>query len=246
MGNERLRTAMTEARVTVEDVAEATEVDPKTVQRWLSGRRPYRRHRWRVASLLDDDEQYLWPPDGAGPGAEVASTEEILAVYAHRALLPPESWWRLFKRATDQIDLLGYAMLHLPEQHPGLMELLRDKGRDGCRVRIALVDPDSREAFQRDEEEQLAEGLVARIRTAIKYYSELLDAEGVELRTHSAPLYNSEFRFDEQMLVTTHLYRTPGSKAPMLHLRRRGPDGMFDNYLSHFERVWADAAPLEG
>lgn len=245
MGNERLRAAMAGARVTVEEVAEATEVDPKTVQRWLSGRRPYRRHRWRVAALLEDDEHYLWPPEGTGPGGEVARTEEIIAAYAHRADLPPQSWWRLLERATERIDLLGYAMLHLPEQHPNLMELLRDKGRSGCRVRVALGDPDSPEAFQRDAEEQLAEGLVARIRTAIKYYSALLDADGVELRTHATPLYNSEFRFDDQLLVTTHLYRTPGSRAPMLHLRRRGPDGMFDNFVGHFERVWADAAPLQ-
>ena len=191
MANERLRAAMAEARVTIDDVAAATEVDPKTVQRWISGRRPYQRHRWRVAALLDDDERYLWPPEETGPGGEVACTEELIAAYAHRALLPPENWWRLLKEATDGIDLLGYAMLHLPEQHPGLMELLRDKGRSGCAVRVALVDPDSREAAQRDQEEQLEEGLVSRIRTAIKYYSELLGAEGVELRTHTAPLYNS-------------------------------------------------------
>jgi hypothetical protein len=81
---------------------------------------------------------------------------------------------------------------------------------------------------QRDEEEQLEEGLLHRIRTAIKYYRDLTDAAGVELRLHGTPLYNSEFRFDDDLLVTPHLYRLPGSKAPLLHIRRRTPGGMFD------------------
>jgi transcriptional regulator with XRE-family HTH domain len=235
---------MAEARLTIDDLAEATEVDPKTVQRWVSGRQPYRRHRWRVAQLLGEDERYLWPPETVGPGVEAACTEEIIAAYPHRALLPTSTWWRLFERATERIDLLGYAMLHLPEQHPGLMELLRNKGRDGCQVRIALADPDADIVVQRDEEEQLEEGLLARIRTAIKYYSELQDADGVELRVHGTPLYASLFSFDDEMLVTPHLYRTPGSKAPLLHLRRRGLDGLCTNYLEHFDRVWGDASKL--
>ncbi|WP_052665335.1 helix-turn-helix domain-containing protein [Nitriliruptor alkaliphilus] len=246
MANERLRASMSEAQVTVEEVADACEVDPKTVQRWLSGRRPYRRHRWQVARILRDDEQYLWPPESVGPGAEAACTEEIIAAYPHRALLPTSTWWRLFESATERIDLLGYAMLHLPEQHPGLMELLRDKGRDGCQVRIALADPEAEIVVQRDEEEQLEEGLLARIRTAIKYYGELEDADGVELRLHGTPLYSSLFAFDHELLVTPHLYRTPGSKAPLLHLRRRGPDGLYANYLQHFARVWDDASGLYG
>jgi transcriptional regulator with XRE-family HTH domain len=133
VGNERLRSSMVEAQVTVDDIAEIAEVDPKTVQRWLSGRRPYERHRWRVARLLGDDERYLWPPEEVGPGAAATCTQELVAVYAHRALLPPDTWWRLFERARDRIDLLGYAMLEtrgdldrMPRRHG-----LRADGADG-------------------------------------------------------------------------------------------------------------------
>jgi len=61
MGNERLRTAMTTARVDVDAVATSAGVDPKTVQRWLAGRIPRSRHRWSVASLVGEDEHYLSP-----------------------------------------------------------------------------------------------------------------------------------------------------------------------------------------
>ena len=72
MSNERLRKAMTKARVGVEEVAEAAEVNPKTVQRWLSGRLPYARHRWAVARLLGEDEAFLWPDaeNAVAPGEQ--------------------------------------------------------------------------------------------------------------------------------------------------------------------------------
>lgn len=51
-------------------------------------------------------------------------------------------------------------------------------------------------------------------------------------------MYNSVFRFDEDMLVTPHMYGTPGYRAPLLHVRRLTSGGIFDAFASHFERVW--------
>lgn len=51
-GNEQLRRAMATGRRDVAAVARAAHVDPKTVQRWLSGRVPRPRHRWAVADLF--------------------------------------------------------------------------------------------------------------------------------------------------------------------------------------------------
>ena len=75
MANERLRSAMAKAQADIEAITQATGVDPKTVQRWLSGRIPHPRHRWAIATLLGEDEGYLWPaarPD-LSPGAEATS-----------------------------------------------------------------------------------------------------------------------------------------------------------------------------
>lgn len=83
-------------------------------------------------------------------------------------------------------------------------------------------------------------GLVARVRTSIRYFAEgLADCDGIELRTYAAPLYNSLFRFDDEMFVTPHLYATTGYRAPLLHLRRLGNDGIFDTFADHFEALWA-------
>lgn len=214
------------------------------MHRWLKGRRPHARNRWAVSGLLDENEAYLWPPEGLAVTGE-AATAEVLGAYAHRAAVPVSAWWQLFTGAEVHVDLLGYAMLHLPEQHPQLMEVLGEMGRRGDTVRVAFADPECREVAARDAEEQLSGTLSARIRTATNYFRELQGAQGLELRQHATPLYNSIFRFDDQLYVTPHLFGIPGPKAPLFHLRRRGPTGVFERFVTHFEAIWATTRPLE-
>lgn len=237
--NEPLRKAMADARVSIESVARAVGVHTKTVQRWLGGRTPHPRHRWAIADLLGVREEALWPETKAHATARATVTSEILAAYAHRAEVPLHIWHDLLDQASRQIDLLGYAMLFLPESNPNLAELLRRKAAADCIIRIALVDPDSPEVAARDAEEGLAGALPSRIRTALHYFAELADQDGISFHLHSTKMYNSIFRFDDEMLVTPHLYGQPGYMSPALHLRRVGPYGIFDNFALHFERVWA-------
>ena len=245
MVNERLKNAMVRADVDVEAITRATNVDPKTVQRWLGGRIPHARHRWQIAKLLKEHEDYLWPPDETHRATNVAHTAEIVAAYAHRADVPVSVWWQLFLQAQNHIDLLGYAMLFLPEQHPNLVALLKEKAAASCRVRIALADPTSIGVQRRDEEEQLGGTLPARIQTTLYHFRELRNCDNIEIHYHTTPMYNSLFRFDNDMFVTPHLYGLHGSKAPLLHLRRLGPHGLFVNFVSHFEALWATTTRAE-
>ena len=144
-----------------------------------------------------------------------------------------------------QVDLLGYALLYLPEANPRMTETLRKKAAQGCTIRIALADPDSPEVAQRDAEEGLDGGLRARIRTSLHYLRGLKDSPGAEIRLHHTPMYNTVLRFDDEMIVTPHLYGRPGYNSPLLRLRRLGAGGLFDNLATHFEDVWATAAPVE-
>ena len=62
MANERLRSCITGAHLTIAEVAAQVGVDPKTVERRIVlGRIPHRSHRWATASLLGTGEAYLWP-----------------------------------------------------------------------------------------------------------------------------------------------------------------------------------------
>lgn len=245
MANERLQSAMKSAGVDIEAIVEATNVDPKTVYRWINGRVPHVRHRQKVASLLNVREDVIWPTTRTREIITPNQTAEVIAAYAHRADVPLSLWWHLLSQAEQQIDLLGYAMSFLPEQHAGLTALLKKKGAASCKIRIALADPACRQVRERDEEEKLEGTLPALIKSTLYRFRDLWNCAGIEIRYHTAPLYNSLFRFDDEMFVTPHLYGLHGSKAPLLHLRQLESQGIFANFAAHFEAVWATGMIVE-
>ena len=75
---------------------------------------------------------------------------------------------------------------------------------------------------------------------ALAYYRPLVDVDGVEFRLHGTSLYNSIFRYDDQMLVNQHIYGTYGYIAPILHLRKMAGADLFDTYMRSFELVWRE------
>ena len=242
--NGRLRTAMARRAITVEDAATCAEVDPKTVQRWLAGRTPHPRHRWALARLLDEDENYLWPL------SEVGRTEnrsaELVSLYPHRADVPFDLWWGLLQDAERCIDILVYAGVFLHEQYPAINDLVSEKCGAGCRVRVALGDPDSAAVRQRGEEETFGEGIVSRCRIAQRHYAALIGTDGFELRLHQTTLYNSIYRFDTHMLVNTHVWGANAYSAPVLHVRQlQGASPLFKGYAQSFEAVWETATAVD-
>ncbi len=236
MENEELLRAIEAANIDISTIVELTDVDPKTVQCWLKGRIPHSRHRKALAKLLNERENNLWPID---------NTKEIRAAFAHRAEVSASTWWHLFTQAHQRIDLLGYAMSFLPEQHPRLIPLLKEKSMESCKIRISLADPTGRHVQERDAEERLGGTLPDLIRSTIYLFHGLWNIDGIEIRYHTTPLYNSIFRFDNEMFVTPHLYGLHGSKAPLLYLRRLEADGIFANFADHFEAVWKSATAVE-
>jgi lambda repressor-like predicted transcriptional regulator len=88
MPNDRLRTAMLERGITPAQLAAELQVDPKSVERWIKGRTPYRRHRYAVAAQLGADETYLWPDALSPDQVANASESEIINVYPHRWTVP--------------------------------------------------------------------------------------------------------------------------------------------------------------
>lgn len=241
--NNRLREAMDNAGVSRDQLAEAVDVDPKSVWRWTNkGIIPRRIGlKAKVADILGVDESDIWPatvqPARIGGDREV--TGEVVTAWAHRADAPKAYWWTMLSTADQSIDLLGYAMQFLPEDHSRLDQLLVEKAAAGCHVRIALANPESPYVAERDEEEGLGGTFPDRIRTTLDHFEPLFGVEGIVLRFHQTRMYNSIFRGDDQMFVTPHLYGLKGYRAPLLHIRRYSDDGLFDGFLAHFERIWA-------
>jgi transcriptional regulator with XRE-family HTH domain len=244
MPNDRLRTALLERGVTPADLAAELKVDPKSVERWISGRTPYRRHRYAVAAKLGVDEAYLWPDAMSRNQVADASESEIVNVYPHRWAVPSEMWRNFFETAEAEIGVLVYSGLFLSED-AGVRKVFREKADAGASVRILLGDPSSESVAQRGADEGLDDALSAKIRNALVMYRPLRDLDGIDFRLHDTVLYNSIYRADDQVLVNTHIYGFPASMAPVLHLRRVAGGTMVSSYLDSFERVWDGAAPLE-
>lgn len=246
MPNERLRAALLERGFSPAGLGQELGVDYKTVERWISGRVPYRRHRYAVAALLTVDESYLWPDALSRDQVTAASEGEVVAIYPHRFDVPRDSWRRLFESAEQDIGVLVYAGLFLAEDL-SLQNLLVKRARAGVCVRILLGDPDSREVISRSVDEGIdKDGMSAKIRNALTLYRPLREADEVELRFHQTILYNSIYRSDDQLLVNTHIYGMPAARAPVWHLRRVAGGEIVSTYLESFERVWDSAVPAGG
>ncbi len=142
--------------------------------------------------------------------------------------------------AQQQIDLFANASLFLPEENPEAINIIKHKSENGVMVRILMGDPDSPAMELRGREERLFSAIPARIRMALAYYRPLSDVPSIEFRLHQTALYNSIFRFDNQMLVNQHIYGTYGYLAPILHLRRIEGCSFFDTYVRSFELVWQE------
>lgn len=232
---------MHRAGLDIQSLAAAAEVSTKSVERWLSGDSvPYPRTRYRVAAVLQEDESYLWPENTNS--ASLAGAE-LVATYPRRGDVPRHLWTELLRAAQRDVDLLAFAGLFLTEEHMDWLPTLAQKAQRGARVRLLLGDPQGAQLAARDAEYRIGGGVAGRVAAVLNYYRQRMP-EQVEIRLHDTPLYNSIYRFDDEMLVNVHAYGVLAAHTPTMHLRRI--DGAFFNtYIESYERVWASARPAE-
>lgn len=243
VANERLRSRLAERQLTPADLARLVQVDPKTVERWITAndRTPQRSHRWKVAAELGVDEAYLWPGAMDERRSNVVSAAELVQLYPNRGAVPAELWPAMVRNATEHIDVLVYAGLFLFDTYPDLLADLTAKAAAGARVRLALGDPDSAAVKHRGDEESV--DMSGRTRMAIAIVGGLDGVPGVEIRLHATTLYTSLFRADSVVLANVHSYGSAAVHAPVMHLQQVGGGRLVEHYLQAYERVWERAAP---
>lgn len=242
MANDRLRSAMLAAGLTVEDISARVGTDVKTVERWIQNeqRKPHRSTRRQVAELLSVDEVALWPGLVEDVRTAPSSETELVQLYPNRSKVPPTVWSELIDGARERVDVLFYSGTFLVEQY-NFLPAMRSGAANGMRVRCCVGDENSSGVMTRAIEEGTVGGLEGRVQLMRRYMDELVGIEGIEVRKHGTPLYNSIYRFDDDMLVNTHSYGSLAGQNPVLHLRRLDGGLMWENYMRSFERAWEQA-----
>ncbi len=239
--NQRLADAIQTSGRRVEEFAGELGVDPKTVERWVStGRVPRPTYRHRAEKTLSVPAPLLWP-SAAGPARGI---EELAGAYATRNELAPATVASLLDAATEHIDVLAFAAMWLWDNVPRFTERLMAKDKAGVQVRICLGDPASEAVSLRGQEEGIDDGMQARCHLALSYAASLLEQAPKTVRISGSTLYASIFRFDDELLVNTHLFGTPAANSPVLHLRSTGGGPIALNVMNSFERVWGQARPV--
>jgi transcriptional regulator with XRE-family HTH domain len=233
--NEALRNALAAKGIDRLDVAANLQVDPKTVERWLSGRLPHPSSRAALAELLDVAEEEIWPSTDEPHARRFGP--EIRAVYPHRWAVPRDVWHKLFASAKHEIDILDESGLFLFDD-ADMLKILAAKADAGAHIRISLGDPGSPEVILHGENEGTGDSATTRIRNAQALLKPLAARDGVDLHLHRKVLYSSIFRADNQLLSNPHIYGIPAATAPILHLCRSTDATLFSTYLDSFEQAW--------
>lgn len=237
--SDQLRSVLEQRGIHPDELAEACEVDPKTVRRWMGGRVPRTTLQVQVARYLHLDRAVLWPLDQATDGCEHAGLG-LVAMYPDRASVPRETWLNLLGEAQQHIDVLVYSGTFFAQTNPRVARMLADRAAQGVRVRLCFGDPNGRAVAIRGQEEGIGDALAAKIRASLSYYRSLLTTDGCEVRLHDTTLYSSLFRYDEDILVNPHVWGQPASANPVFHFREQ-PGSLAENYRNSFDAVWATA-----
>lgn len=241
---------MSAADLTPGRLARIVDVEPKTVERWLSNpaRSPHPRTQDKVSSALGVSVGVLWPR-AIRSTVKVGPDREIVSAYPYRNACPTSVWSDLINGASQSITFAGYTNYFVWQEQPRLADRLRRKALDGCRIRFLVGDPDSEVTRQREAVEDVPLTVSTRIRITLDALSKLRSgAPGIEARFSDQHIALSVFSFDDQMLVTPHLSSLLGHDSPMLHLRRLTDDGLYDRFAGHVAALWAgsDRSVWEG
>ncbi|PKW14147.1 helix-turn-helix domain-containing protein [Saccharopolyspora spinosa] len=243
MANERLRAAIRAAGLTLGEVAQHTGVDEKTAEQWITRERvPHRRTRQKVADLVKTAEVQLWPSLANDLYTRPNEETELVHLYQSRSSVPYALWNELIAGVQERMEVLVFSGQFLVEQHD-ILPIIKRKAEEGAVFRFAVGDEKSEAVIQRAVEEGTTGGLEGRIQMMRRYLSKVAGLPNVEVRTHGTILYNSLYRFDDQLLVNGHAFGALAGENPVMHLRRVPGSSMWEHYMRSFERVWQEATP---
>ena len=222
MANENLKNALKKTGLTSEQLAEVIRVDPKSVQRWVTGTTvPYPRHRAAISHALNLTEHDLWPNEKAGPlPSENKDGNESVVV------------------GCDVTGAWGYAD---DQGAPDLVAFINDTNGPvdvldcccGIQITSELTDALLAHADAGHRVRILTDG-------SAPHWEPLLDHPQIKLYLSEIPGEYWLIKTPERMLVTINLEHEPGSTPPppILELVATGGGGLFGRLANKFDELW--------
>ena len=233
-------TAINQANLTPDAVAQALGIDHAQVEQWANGTKtPNLRLRNQFSKLVEIPTRKLWPDHV--DHAELSTQAE----YDKLIGIPAETWAELLAQATHHIDMLGGGYGWWLEQNPQFNQLAREKTRDGLQIRICQADPNGDTVRQRDALEAqrttLTPGnLIGGIETAASMWRHALQGlDNAELRGTEHAYEQFIIRFDDYLITSPYLMGMRGTLTYAELIHRDSHNRKFDHLVNgHFEPIW--------
>jgi transcriptional regulator with XRE-family HTH domain len=221
MGNENLKNALETAGLTIEQLAEVIGVDPKSVQRWVTGATvPYPRHRAAISKALNRTERELWPYEKTGQAPTenkdeneaLAAGGDVTGAWAYADDQGAPELIEFVNTTAGAIDVLDSCCgIQIT---PDLTDALRVQAETGRPVRI------------------LTDG-------SAPHWEPLLTHPQIDLYLSEIPGEYWLIKTPDRMLMTINLEHAPdGTPPPMLELKATAGSGVFERLASKFEELW--------
>jgi transcriptional regulator with XRE-family HTH domain len=245
--NERLRRAIFESGLTVDEVARRCGMDPKSLARAIAGRQiPHPRNRYAIATVVKQDVDWLWPGvDGRATVHSPQGMAGVEQVYANRSdflsCMPPEI---LFSGATS-IASAGLSNNLLCQHYAD--QRLEQLVTLGTEVMCLFLDPAGAATAAREHEEGYEPGHLAQLTGMNILLMQRLRGrlpDSVQARLQLAT-YDETIRYniiaverpeDSTLVVQPYLPHNRGVESPTLVIRQSPEPGLFET----FQRVLAD------
>ncbi|UGQ13774.1 DUF5919 domain-containing protein [Yinghuangia sp. ASG 101] len=146
------------------------------------------------------------------------------------------------------IDAMGVSLNLICQNYSG-RELHR-RAASGCRMRLLFLNPVGDAMRQREKDEGLKRGILARLTTmnilhARKIRAKLADPARIEIRVYDeTPRFNAYLVDGDAAVVQPYLRRSRGVESPSFVLRAGGNAadprrGLYALFQEEFEQVWA-------
>jgi transcriptional regulator with XRE-family HTH domain len=140
MTRSNLEMRLDAAGLTAEQFADIVGVDPKTVQRWVAGRTPHRRHRATAARALDLTEHDLWPDETPAVAEDDPHRRsDVIASWAAADQQGAPDLAEVVASARGQVDVLDNANRLLCDEL--MIAALLQTASPTCPVRVLVHTP---------------------------------------------------------------------------------------------------------